>query len=251
MPAPVVRSDQGQGPVVVLVHGVGVGPESFSALEEALPGFRVVTVERPAGAGGTALPLTVQADQVATALAAADAAGATLVGVSGGATLGLVLAVRHPWLAPRMVLHEPLVGELAPTLAARFQDAAAHAARGDAEAMDVVRAVMGDHTWAHLGPLARTRSIAAASRWRGEIAEFAGYAPTIGELQEASLVQMLITVGSTSGPERMEAARVLSRFAAAEVAVVPGAGNLAQVDAPGAFARTILSWPALQEERAR
>ena len=227
----------------MLLHGVGVGPASFARVAALLGDrHRVVCLERPVGPGGTALPVDRQADLLAERLRALGEGGALVVGVSGGATLGLSLAIRHPALVPAMVLHEPLVGALAPELHQRFRLAAAQAAEGEEEAMAIVRAVMGEAAWESLRPEGRADARAAAGRWRGEIAEFAAFDPQVDELAGLTAIPSLVTVGGRSGPERWAAAEVLRRWAGAHVSVVPDAGNAAQIDAPAAFAHQIASW---------
>lgn len=242
MPA-LVPSDRGQGPVVVLVHGVGVGPESFARVAELLEAHhRVVVFERPVGPGGTALTLAAQSERLAGILPVVGGAGARLVGVSGGATLGLHLAIHHPGLVDELVLHEPLVGALAPDLHQQFLRSAAAAATSEAEAMDVVRAVMGDATWSALDPDAQARSDAQAPRWRGEIAEFASFDPTIAQLAALVPLPILATIGARSGPERWAAGEILRRWSHAELVEIPGAGNAVQLDAPDAFVDAISAW---------
>ncbi len=155
MTAP-IHLDRGQGPVVVLLHGVGVGPESFATLAGLLEDHhRVIVLERPGRGRGGPLPLVDQVDLIAACIRELGAAGGRLVGVSGGATLGLLLAIRHPGAVAGLVLHEPLVGPLAPELHEQFQRSAQRAIRSDADAMDVVRTVMGEPD------LGRTRRRAA------------------------------------------------------------------------------------------
>jgi pimeloyl-ACP methyl ester carboxylesterase len=199
----------------------------------------VVVLERPVGPDGSALPLTQQAELLAQALPESGAVGARFVGVSGGATVGLYLAIHHPEVVGGLVLHEPLVGHLAPELHHQFQIAAATASRGEAEAMDVVRAVMGDATWALLAPEARASSEALAPRWRREITEFAAFDPSVADLVALERHSMVVTVGERSGPERRAAAEVLRRWSGADVVEIPGAGNAVQLDAPEAFAQLI------------
>jgi pimeloyl-ACP methyl ester carboxylesterase len=238
--AALVPPDRGQGPDVVLLHGVGVGPESFARVAELLGAdHRVVAPGRPVGPGGAALPLSEQADVLARTLEDLGAAGCRLVGVSGGATLGLCLAIRHPALIGSMVLHEPLVGPLAPDLHARFQASAARASASDAAAMEVVRAVMGDPTWRALGAEGRAASEDLAPRWRGEVAQFAAFAPSAAELEAIGTLPLLVTVGERSGPERWAAAQVLVRCSGARATRIPAAGNAVQLDAPDAFAALI------------
>ena len=248
---PNVSSDRGQGPVVVLLHGVGVGPESFAQVAELLEDHhRVVVLERPTGPGGVALPLADQADRLAPLLVELGAAGGRLVGVSGGATLGLHLAIHHPEVVGALVLHEPLVGSLAPELHQRFQRSAASAALGDDEAMAIVRTVMGEATWAALDPAAQAASTALAPRWRGEIAAFAAFDPSVAEIASLATRPILTTIGARSAPERWAAAEILRRWAGAGLVEVPHAGNAVQLDAPTAFAQLISTWQTVASEGA-
>jgi pimeloyl-ACP methyl ester carboxylesterase len=241
-----VHLDQGSGPVVVLLHGVGAGPEAFDRLVAELgDDHRCVVVARPGGGGG-AVPLIDQADAVAAAVETVDAAGGLLVGVSGGATLGLLVAQRHPNLFARHLLHEPLVGPLAPALHARFVDAADRAARSLNDAMGVVRAVMGPDAWEALGPDGQQRSTIEAARWQAEVAAFAAFAPTADDLAAIAPLAVTVSIGERSGPERREAAEVLVHHAAVELATVPGSGNAPHLDGPHALAalvRSVLASP--------
>ena len=244
--------DRGQGPVVVLVHGVGVGPGSFDQVADQLAGAsRVIVVERPTGPGGAAAALDDQADRLVDQLAGLDALGGRLVGVSGGATLALLVAMRHPDAVTSLVVHEPLVGSHAPGLHARFRAAALQAASGTEGAMAVVAAVLGDRTWAALGVDGRRAAWAQAARWQGEIAAFAGFDPSAGDLEGLRALPMLVTVGARSDDERRVAAGVLQRLAAADVAEVPDAGNAVQLDAPDAFALLLRSWQPVLSGGAR
>ena len=235
----------------MLLHGVGVGPESFAQVAELLEDrHRVVVLERPVGPGGTALPLPDQADQLARALPEVGAVGARLAGVSGGATLGLCLAIRHPQVVGGLVLHEPLVGALAPELHQQFQRSAAIASVGETEAMTVVRAVMGEDTWSSLDPAAQAGSAAQSARWQGEIAQFAAFDPSVADLAALRPLPILATIGTRSAPARWAAAEVLRRWADAELVEVPSAGNAVQLDAPAAFAELITTWQTVSTEGA-
>jgi pimeloyl-ACP methyl ester carboxylesterase len=232
----------GDGPDIVLLHGVGVGPESFADLADLLSAdHRVLVCERLGGAEG-AVSLEAQADEVAEAIVTMHAAGACIVGVSGGATVALVLAFRHPGLVGSLVVHEPLVGPHAPELHERFTAAARRAAEGDEGALEVVRAVLGEPTWEALGPDGQVAVAAGAGRARHEVPVFAAFAPSAADLAGLSRFPVLTTVGDQSHPDRRAAAQVLAALAHAEVAVVPGSGNAAQLDAPEAFASLIRRW---------
>lgn len=235
-------TDLGHGPDIVLLHGVGLGPETFADLARLLAiDHRVLVIERPGG-NGWAVPIDQQAAAVAETVMSLRCAGATVVGVSGGATLALALGIRYVDVVGSLVLHEPLIGPLAPTLDERFAQAAREAQRGDAEALRVVQRVVGDTTWERLDPSVRARAAEGASRARAEIPVFAAFAPTTAELRVLRQRRVLVTVGGASAPERHVAAEILAAIAGASVAVVPDAGNAAQVDAPEAFAALIRGW---------
>lgn len=242
MPA-TVHLDQGQGPVVVLVHGVGAGPDSFRPLVELLDDrFRCVVVERPGpDGGGRAVPLADQVDQLADLVTAIGGRGGRLVGVSGGATLGLLVALRHPDLFSDLLLHEPLVGHHAPILHSRFAAVAGEAAADPIAALEAAIEVMGVTAWNRLGDDGRAWALGRAARWQAEIPLFAAFDPTADDLRSLADLHLVVSVGARSGPERAEAAEVLRELAGAAVVLVPGAANAAQLDAPSAFAQIVRS----------
>jgi pimeloyl-ACP methyl ester carboxylesterase len=228
---------------VVLVHGVGAGPASLAPLADRLvaAGMRPVVVHR-AGYGRAAdrppAPIGVQVDGLAGLCTGVRPAA--VVGVSGGATLALLLAVRLAGAVP-VVAHEPLVGPLAPALHERV--ARAVAGFGDpptpCEAVRFVRRLVGAATWDAL-PAAERRFVADhPSLIATEARRFADVAPAAADL--AAVAPFVTTVGAASGPERRAAAGVLARLSGARVETVPGAAHLAHVDAPDAFAATVLA----------
>src|SRR6187431_2725648 len=91
---------------VLLVHGAATTSRVWDRLRALLAadGLDVVAPDRPSS-GDLAVELAALAD---------DADDALVVGVSGGATLGLALAGMRPLAGA--VLHEPAVGSLVPGL---------------------------------------------------------------------------------------------------------------------------------------
>jgi (E)-2-((N-methylformamido)methylene)succinate hydrolase len=240
--APLPVTQLGSGPDLVLLHGVGVGAHTFAELARLLAAeHRVLVVDRDAP-GLPVRSLEAQADEIVTTAGALGGGRAKVVGVSGGATLGLLVGLRHPDAVSSLVLHEPLVGAHVPALSARFEAAAERAAVDDAGAVSVVRSVVGERTWSDLDEATRARVVAGAARARAEIPLFAAFSPTAAELTELRRTPVLTTVGADSGPERHAAAAVLRALAAATIAVVPGSGNAVQLDAPAAFAELIAAW---------
>ena len=107
--------DQGSGPVILMVHGLGGQMRNFTyALVDRLKDrFRVVVMERP-GAGysqrapGASARLGVQADVVAEFIGALGLGKPLLVGHSLGGALSLAVALEHPETVSGLALISPL-----------------------------------------------------------------------------------------------------------------------------------------------
>jgi 3-oxoadipate enol-lactonase len=245
--APLAEDAVGEGPEVLLVHGVGVGPAPLSGVARGLAdaGYRAVVVHRPGYGRASDQPLTTLADQVAgLAERAASPGVAGVVGVSGGATLALLLAMRLGGGAtPAVVAHEPLLGPLAPALHHRVRRATStlgRTAASEAAATAFVRRLVGEATWSRLPAQDIDDVSARAERVTAEALAFAEVAATPDDLSGLRRHgRLTTTVGATSGAERRSAAEVLRSLAGARVAEVPGAGHLAHVDAPDAFTAVV------------
>ena len=120
-------SDTGDGPVVVLVHGVGIGAWAFAevaaALAAALAADHRVLVPHRWGYGSDgavevprSASVAEQVDDLLELLVGRGIGEATFVGVSGGTTLVLALALAAPATVRAAVVHEPVIGPLAPEL---------------------------------------------------------------------------------------------------------------------------------------
>jgi pimeloyl-ACP methyl ester carboxylesterase len=229
---------------LVLLHGVGPGPEAFADVAALLSAdHRVLCPERPWSAAAPP-SLDDQATAVAVAMAVAEMSPATVVGVSGGATLALRLAALAPGAVERLVVHEPLVGHHAPTLATRFKAWAARVEGDDADVLAFVRSVMSESTWSILGQASRARVLQSLDRIRAEVPVFGGFDPSTEELEALQRIPVLTTIGGRSGPERREAATVLATLAGATVVTIADAGNLPHVDAPVAFVDAVRAFVA-------
>ncbi|HEX8299210.1 MAG TPA: alpha/beta hydrolase [Rubricoccaceae bacterium] len=107
--------DEGSGPPVVLINGLGGHARNFThSLVARLSGaFRVVVVERP-GSGhsmrprGASAALGAQADTVAEFIRKLGLERPLVVGHSLGGAVALTLAVRHPDLVGGLALVSPL-----------------------------------------------------------------------------------------------------------------------------------------------
>lgn len=231
----------GDGPDLVLLHGVGLGAVTFGRLADLLAvDHRVTVIDRDAAEPGR--PLVDQVADVVETLSAAKCRAPQFVGVSGGATLGLLLGLEHPEVVSSLVVHEPLVGRGADQLSARFAASAVRASRDDLSALDVVRSVMGERTWAALDDLSRARVAAGAARARADIPLFAAFDPSDEDLRRLRHVPTLTTVGEMSNPDRHAAAGLLVDMCGASSVTIPRSGNAAQLDAPEAFADAVRRW---------
>jgi pimeloyl-ACP methyl ester carboxylesterase len=278
------RVGEGQGPTVVLVHGVGLGPATFRPLAVLLTEAErsVVVVHRP-GHGLAAdrpfVPLDDQVDDLAAEVARLRRSGpvAGVVGVSGGATLAVLLAIRLA-LGARVVpagvaepadvaddpvpvvAHEPLIGPLAPELHRRVvraladlrgPDGAGAGAAAGGRAERFVRRLVGEATWSRLDPALRVPVAERPQLLLTEAQAFARVAPSAGDLAAVRARGRLITtVGVHSRIDRWLAASTLAGLAGAGVIGVPGAGHLAHLDAPVAFARLVLAATAAMSSPA-
>ncbi|KJK20995.1 alpha/beta hydrolase [Burkholderiaceae bacterium 16] len=107
--------DKGQGPVIVMVHGLGgqTGNFSHSLLERLTSRFRVILVDRP-GSGYSTRPaamsarLSVQSAVVAKFIRALGVENPLLVGHSLGGAVALGVALDHPGAVGGLALIAPL-----------------------------------------------------------------------------------------------------------------------------------------------
>lgn len=104
---PIETARVGEGPAVLLVHGIPGSWRQAVPLAEDLPGFEVLLPSRP-GYGTTRLRVGLTFDQQGDAYAALlDALGikrCAVVGISGGGPSAIAFATRHPDRTTALVL---------------------------------------------------------------------------------------------------------------------------------------------------
>ena len=204
-------------PRLVLVHGAAVGPRVWDRLLPHLEGVDVSVVRRPCS-GDLARELDWLRPQVE---------GGWVVGMSGGATLGLALAAGQVPLAGA-VLHEPAVGSLTPGLLAPMG-----AAFENGGTASFARTLYGE-AWSPAfveGPL--DDDVTAR-----ELAMFRAFEPAA---PSADAGRVVVTVGERSPAIRHASVAALRSAYGLEVRTVPGASHFAAHDHPSAFAGVVLA----------
>lgn len=237
---------------VVLVHGVCFGPETFERPASALARrVRVLTVHRRGYGRSSDLPPGETVDEhVNDLVAALDRLGipkAVFVGVSGGATITLAIALAHPARVAAAVVHEPALGPLAPGVHGILSTGAGMIAQA-AEAADGAEAMaslLAGPSWGACGHAERMRIRELGPVVRAEVPGFLEFAPSADELRALRAVPLVSSVGGSSRAQRMAAAQVLAGIAGARLEVVRDVGHLLQLDAPAVLARC-----ALRQRRA-
>ncbi|MFP5372943.1 MAG: alpha/beta fold hydrolase, partial [Actinomycetes bacterium] len=221
----------GDAPIVVLLHGVGVGAASFEPVARALvPGHGVAVPDRPGYGTRPGAPRTRMDDHVEDFrrfLTSLPRPPAVVAGVSGGATIALAAALAGALaggdgLPPGLLLHEPLLGHLAPDLHAAASAAADALRRGEPGGEDAfLRRLAGE-------PVPPVEPDVGAAV-RAEVPSFLAFQPDIRDLERLGELPLVVTtVGDRSGRPRQEAAELLAHAGGAHLVTIPGCGHLPQ-----------------------
>jgi pimeloyl-ACP methyl ester carboxylesterase len=202
---------------IVLVHGAATTAAVWAAVRRELAAFRPDADVR-------APQRSYTGDLAAEVAALAPlCAGATVVGVSGGATLGLALLAAGVPLAGA-VLHEPAVGALVPGLLAPV--AAAYAAGGVPGFGAALYGPAWDPAMAPADPEAVRRDLAM---FRAFEPAPAAAAPGLAGPGPG---RVTTTVGSLSPPPRHAAARALTEHCGLPYRVLDGCGHAVHLEQP-------------------
>jgi pimeloyl-ACP methyl ester carboxylesterase len=232
---------------IVLVHGVGFGPDTVAPLALALAlaaQAPVISIARRGyGERARVPPATNVAEHVDDIVCALDDAGvqrAVIAGMSGGATiaLALALALSHPERVQAAVAHEPAVGSIAPELRTLVRSALL-----DGGGSKLLRVLAGVETWSNLPTDVVTALDANPGLVEADAGAFLAFEPRLPSVCDR--VPLVCSVGERSSALRFTVARRLAARTRAPVVVVPGCGHLPQLDAPEAFAQLILDQTCL------
>lgn len=224
---------------MLLLHGVGLDPRLFDPLLTMLTGPATAPLRPPYVLAGLA-PGSVLAQAADLADSLADSRDVTVVGVSGGATIALALALLDPPGVTGIVAHEPLIGPLAPDLHEVVNVSAdvLAATPGPDGVAEFLERLVGAEAWEALPVWAVAFAREHADVVRAEVPEFAAFAPDPAALA-AIRVPVTVTTGAESHPRRHAAAAALAAAAPVRTEQIPGAAHLIHVDQPAAFAALI------------
>ena len=200
----------------MLIHGAATTAAIWGRLSETLADFVEVSTPQRAYSGVWEAELDDLAELCA---------GSFVVGVSGGATLGLGLVQRGVPVRGA-VLHEPAAGSLAP----RLLDAVVTAmATGGPPALG--SALYGGG-WK---PSMLPASPDAVAR---DLAMFRGFEPAPAP---EPMIGVLLTVGEHSPAIRHDSVAAIARLTGARTGVIPGGLHAVHVDSVPAFAAVIMA----------
>ena len=222
---------RGEGPVVVLVHGMASDARAWKpALAQlADAGLRAIALDRR-GYGDSGAPepyaattVQEQAEDVAALLSGLGAVPALLVGEGFGALVVLELLVRRPVLSRAAVLADPPLYAFVPasaTPALADERSLLEAGLREGGPGAAVRAWLGEAVVA--ADDARTRRAVAAAQ--GFFADYGGqssWSPSPGELR-AVRVPLAVVTGPATADHVMEAADTMARLVRGATRVLDG-----------------------------
>jgi pimeloyl-ACP methyl ester carboxylesterase len=253
-------TDEGEGPAVVLLHGQPGGPADWRPVRARLAagGFRVLTPDRPGygRTGGAAAGMAANADAVAGVLDQAGVSSAVVAGHSWGGAVALLAAARHPARVGGLVLAGSVGPGFSPTWFDRVLGLPAAGSvlalaglglLGHAMAVPAVRRLVRRG----LGGIDDDDLREAAAVWRQPGTWRAFSVEQRSLLAEAG--SLAAAAGAVSAPtvvvhgqrdpivplaRARETAAAIDR---SRLVVVPGAGHLLPLEAPGPVAEAVAS----------
>ncbi len=241
-----VVEDTGEGPAVVMVHGLGGTSNSFQTLMGALEGCRVLRPDLP-GAGRSAYrpglsSLERMADALKDCLRTAGLERAHFVGHSMGTLLCQYLAAASPNMVSSLVLFGPI---LEPPVAARQalkERAETARTAGMTGIADAISTASVAESSRRDNPV--TAAFVRESLTRQDPGGYAAHCTALSEAPAArhSAIRCptLLVAGENDPVAPVDMARRLGeQIDGARVEVIPGIGHWMMVEAPGRSAELL------------
>ena len=244
---------RGSGPSVLFIAGATGDGGHFQRVAEFLSDeFTVVTYDRRANSRSPRprswqkTSAEEQSDDAAGLIEALGLAPAAVFGTSGGAIIGLDLAIRHPELIRGAILHEPamlsvldnpeqVMGVIQQAVEGGMQTGGP---RGGLEAF--VRFFVGDKAFEKLDVQLRERMLGNAETFFDlELGSVGPYHPDDATLAGVE-VPMLVMAGAESPPLLIETSRWLASRLHVALETLPG-GHAPYFDRPEEMAQALRS----------
>ena len=234
----------GEGPPVVLLHGLFGAARNFGAIQRAIaPRFRVIALDmRNHGDSphGSDMRYPAQAADVQETLQALGIGKAAVIGHSMGGKAAMAMALRWPDQVGRL-----LVADIAPVIYQHGNDAIARAMAAIRLTPSLTRQE-ADAALTNTVPRADIRAFllqnlrfGAAPHWRIGLEEIAAAVPDLEgwiDLPGAYTGPSLFVTGANSDYVRAEHRPVIrSQFPAARFVAIKGAGHWVHADNPAGF----------------
>lgn len=246
--------DAGEGLPVILLHAFPLDREMWAPQVGAISaaGYRVIAPDLP-GFGGTALEdddFTVDraADTVAFFLDSIGVTKAVIAGLSMGGYVAMAIARRHPGLLAGLILADTRAAPDVPHVRAnrdKLIDAVQN--KGSIAAAEAMLAALVSEPTRDTNPalLDRLRKMILRQSPRGLIAALRALrdrpdaAPDLASVEAPSLV--LVGEFDTVTP-CLNAARIAGTIPRSDLAHIPGAGHLSNLENPHAFNAAVLAF---------
>lgn len=236
--------EAGQGPLLLCLHGIGSSAKSFSAqLTGLCDDFRVVARDAP-GYAGSPDPedppgLDDYVDEAAALIERAGETAAFILGMSWGGVIAMQLSRRHPAMVRGLILGDSTRGS-----GQSEHQAAAMLARA-AELGETGPAAFARRRVSRLlAPTATSEALAAAAEAMAGAIRLPGYDYAAQSMAATNLDGQLSSIGAPTlviyGSEdvvtgKPESEAIAAQIAGSQLVVLPGAGHLANQEAPGEF----------------
>lgn len=239
-------SEAGEGPPLVLLHGLFGAGQNWGAIRRALaPRFRVLTPDlRNHGASLRAPGMTyaAMAQDIAETLDAAGVPRAAVLGHSMGGKAAMAFALAHPGRVERLIVADIAPVRCGPALRAYVAAMQALPLRPGLTRKEADAALAAAIPEAGIRAflLQNLRFEADPPAWRLGLAEIAAAMPQIEDIDLPAGARfdgpVLVMAGERSGyvrPEHHAAFR--ARFARLRFAMVPAAGHWVHAENPAGF----------------